>query len=126
MASKNEIDMLNGPLLRKIIKFAIPIILSSLLQALFNAADIAVIGRFAGTDSLAAVGNTTYVVYLVTFLFIGLSIGSNVLVARLIGEKDEKGIKECVHTSFVLAPLSGLILIAIQLLFMKRIRAELL
>jgi len=119
MASKNEIDMLNGPILGKIFKFAIPLILSSLLQAMYNAADIAVIGRFAGTDSLAAVGSTTYMVNLVTLLFIGLSVGANVVVARLIGEGDKEGVKESVHTSFVLALISGIILILIQLLFMR-------
>ena len=79
---KYEIDMCNGPILKKMLVFALPLMLSSILQLLFNAADIVVVGRFAGDDSLAAVGSTSSLINLLTNLFIGLSVGSNVLVAR--------------------------------------------
>ena len=80
--SSFEIDMTNGPLLGKIVKFAIPLALSGILQLLFNAADIIVVGQFVGPSALAAVGSTSALIQLITNLFIGLSIGVNVLVAR--------------------------------------------
>ena len=80
-----EIDMLNGPLLGKIILFYIPLMLSGILQLLFNAADVAVVGRFAGNEALAAVGSTSSRTNLLVNLFIGLSVGVNVLVSRFYG-----------------------------------------
>ena len=81
-ASKNyEMDMCNGPLFTKIVIFAVPLILSGILQLLFNAADIVVVGRFAGSESLAAVGSTSALINLLVNVFIGLSVGANVLVA---------------------------------------------
>ena len=74
--------MCSGPILRKMLMFALPLMLSSILQLLFNAADIVVVGKFAGDNSLAAVGSNTALINLLTNLFIGLSIGANVVAAR--------------------------------------------
>ena len=82
---KNEIDMCNGPILKKMLVFTLPLMCSSMLQLLFNAADIIVVGRFAGDTALAAVGSTTSLVLLLSNLFIGLSVGANVLAARYFG-----------------------------------------
>ena len=107
---KYEIDMCNGPILKKMLLFAIPLMLSSILQLLFNAVDIVVVGRFAGDDSLAAVGATSSLINLLTNLFIGLSIGANVLVARYFGAKKEDELSETVHTAMTVSIVSGLIL----------------
>ena len=80
-----QIDMTNGPILEKLLRFSIPLILSSLLQLLFNAADIIVVGRFAGDNSLAAVGSTGSLINLLVNLFMGLSIGTNLVVANFFG-----------------------------------------
>ena len=85
-----EMDMCNGPVFTKLIAFAVPLILSGLLQLLFNAADIIVVGRFAGSDSLAAVGSTSSLINLLVNVFIGLSIGANVLVAPYYGARKLK------------------------------------
>ena len=79
--SKYEMDMCNGPILKKMLIFTLPLMLSSILQLLFNAADIIVVGRFAGDFSMAAVGSTSSLINLLVNLFIGLSVGANVLVA---------------------------------------------
>jgi len=110
---KYEIDMCNGPILKKMLLFAFPLMLSSILQLLFNAADIVVVGRFAGDDSLAAVGSTSSLINLLTNLFIGLSVGANVLVARYFGAKKEEELKETVHTAMTLSLLGGVILTVI-------------
>ena len=107
---KYEIDMCNGPILKKMLLFAVPLMLSSILQLLFNAADIVVVGRFAGDDSLAAVGSTSSLINLLTNLFIGLSVGANVLVARYFGAKKEDELKETVHTAMTLSIIGGIIL----------------
>ena len=104
-------DLLNGPLFKKIILFALPLALSSILQQCFNAADTAVIGRFASSDSMASVGATSIVINLIIGLFIGLSVGSNVVVASLIGRNDKARIPKAVHTSIMLALLSGILLL---------------
>ena len=89
--NKNHtMDMTEGPLLSKILLFTIPLMFSSILQILFNAADIVVVGKFVGDTALAAVGSNSALVNLVTNLFIGLSIGANVVVARYFGAKKEK------------------------------------
>ena len=86
-----QMDMLNGPLMSRIILFALPLAASSILQQLFNAADVAVVGRFAGNQALAAVGGNSSVINLLVNLFVGFSVGANVVIARYIGEgKTEK------------------------------------
>jgi len=113
---KYEIDMCNGPILKKMLLFALPLMLSSILQLLFNAADIVVVGRFAGDDSLAAVGSTSSLINLLTNLFIGLSVGSNVLVARYFGAKKEEELRDTVHTSMTLSLIGGAALTVIGIL----------
>lgn len=83
-----QMDMTHGPLLGKILIFSIPLMFSGMLQLLFNAADVIVVGQFAGPRSIAAVGSTSSVVNLLVSLFIGLSVGVNVLVARLLPHKE--------------------------------------
>ncbi|MBR1855360.1 MAG: MATE family efflux transporter, partial [Lachnospiraceae bacterium] len=109
--SKYEIDMCSGPFLGKILIFYIPLMLSSVLQLLFNAADIVVVGRFAGNQALAAVGSTSSLINLLVNFFIGLSIGANVLVARFYGSGQKKELSEMVHTSIMTALISGVILV---------------
>ena len=82
---KNEMDMTHGPLAGKILRFAVPLALSSMLQQLFNAADLAVVGRFTNPQAMAAVGSNASVISLLISLFIGLSVGANVVVGNLIG-----------------------------------------
>lgn len=103
--------MCNGPLLGKILIFYIPLMLSGILQLLFNAADIAVVGRFAGNESLAAVGSTGSLTNLIVNLFIGLSVGVNVLVARFYGSGQTSELKETVQTALATALVSGIFLI---------------
>lgn len=106
-------DMLNGSLLDKIILFALPLALGSILQQLFNAVDIAVVGRFASSEALAAVGANSSLVMLILGLFLGLSVGSNVVIARYLGEGREDRISNAVHTSMTLSLISGIILLFI-------------
>ncbi len=108
-----EIDMTSGPLLGKIVRFAIPLALSSILQLLFNAADMVVAGRFAGSQALAAVGSTGALIQLIINLFIGLSVGVNVLVARFFGGGHQQDLYETVHTAVLTAMVSGVVLIFI-------------
>ena len=97
MKKSYEIDMCNGPLFGKILTFSLPLMLSGILQLLFNAADTVVVGRFAGSTALAAVGSTSSLINLLTNLFIGFSVGANVLIARFYGAKKEKDASETVH-----------------------------
>lgn len=108
-----EIDMCNGPLLGKILIFSIPLMLSGILQLLFNAADIVVVGRFAGSEALAAVGSTSSLINLLVNIFIGLSVGTNVLAARYYGAQQVKELKEMVHTAITTAAVSGCILVVV-------------
>lgn len=112
-SNKYEIDMCNGPLLGKILVFYVPLMLSGILQLLFNAADIVVVGRFAGNESLAAVGATSSLTNLIVNLFIGLSVGANVLVARFYGAGQKNELKSMVQTALVTAAISGILLIFI-------------
>ncbi len=112
MSSKThskEIDMVHGPLLGKMIAFTIPIILTSWLQLLFNAADVVIVGRFAGDESLAAVGSTSSLINLCLAIFMGLSVGVNVVVAQAIGAAETDNLKKSVHTAVTTAGLSGIL-----------------
>lgn len=102
-------DMLQGPLTGRLILFALPIAFSSMLQQLFNAADTAVVGRFADADALAAVGTNGEIVALLVTLSAGLAVGANVLIAQYIGEGKQEQISRALHTSLVCALLSGLL-----------------
>ena len=111
--------MCNGPLTGKLLKFAVPLMFSGILQLLFNAADIVVVGRFAGHEALAAVGSTGSLINLLVNVFIGLSIGTNVLVANYMGARHEKAVSETVHTSVLLSLLCGTFLIFFGILLAK-------
>ncbi len=116
MFGKFEIDMCNGSILKKMLLFAIPLMFSSILQLLFNAADIVVVGRFAGDNSLAAVGSTSSLINLMVNLFVGLSVGANVLVARYFGAKQTRDLSETVHTAITVSFISGVLLAIIGVL----------
>lgn len=109
-------DMTEGPVLTKILMFSIPLMFSSVLQILFNAADIVVVGKFVGDTALAAVGSNSALINLVTNLFIGLSIGANVIVARYFGGKQDENTSIAVHTSMALGFISGIILTLIGII----------
>ena len=95
--NKYEIDMCNGTLMDKLISFSLPLMLSGILQLLFNAVDIIVVGRFTGSQALAAVGSTTALINIFTNLFIGISLGANVLAARLLLAKRKKCQRQYIH-----------------------------
>ena len=116
-SKKYEIDMIHGPLLGKILLFTLPLMASSILQLLFNAADIIVVGRYAGSDALAAVGSTGALINLLTNMFIGFSVGANVLVARYYGAGKPDEVSETVHTSVMLSIIGGILLAAIGIIF---------
>lgn len=103
-------DLTSGPLLKKIVLFSIPLALSSVLQLLFNAADVVVVGRFAGSAALAAVGSNGSLINLLTNLFIGLSIGANVVAARCFGARDDTGVRNTVHTSILISLICGVVM----------------
>ena len=111
MSQSYEIDMCHGPLFGKIIRFSIPLMLSGILQLLFNAADIIVVGRFVGSTALAAVGSTSSLINLLINLFIGFSVGANVLVARFHGAGRDNEVNETVHTAITLSMISGIFLL---------------
>lgn len=112
----HEIDMLSGSLADKIVLFALPLAASSILQQLFNAADLAVVGRFASAEAMAAVGSNSSVINLIISLFVGLSVGANVLIASLIGTGHKENIRSAVHTIISVAFLSGCILTVVGIL----------
>lgn len=109
--SKYEIDMCNGSIMDKLISFSLPLMLSSILQLMFNAVDIIVVGRFDSSQALAAVGSTTALISIFTNLFIGISLGANVLAARYFAAGRDREMSESVHTSIALALVSGIIMI---------------
>ena len=120
-AKSYQMDMCTGSILKKMLIFSLPLMASSMLQLLFNAADIIVVGRFAGDNALAAVGSNTALINLLTNFFMGLSIGANVLVARYFGAKNDKDLSETVHTAMMLSIYSGIILTVIGVLCAKQI-----
>ena len=108
--NKYEIDMCNGTIMDKLISFSLPLMLSSILQLMFNAVDIIVVGRFSSSQALAAVGATTALINIFTNLFIGISLGANVLAARYFAAGRDKEMSESVHTAITLALISGVIM----------------
>ena len=115
MSKTDKLDMTHGPLFGKLIIFTIPIILSGVLQLLFNAADVIVVGRFAGETAIAAVGSTGALINLMTNLFIGMSIGANVCAAQFYGAGHEEDVQKTVHTSTAFSLIGGLILVFVGL-----------
>lgn len=112
---KYEMDMCSGSLLPKILLYSLPLMLSGILQLLFNAADVVVVGRFAGNNALAAVGSTSSLINLLVNVFMGLSVGTNVMVARFYGAGQKKELEEMVHTAILTSIVSGVILIFVGL-----------
>lgn len=121
MKKSYEIDMCNGPLLGKILSFSIPLMLSGILQLLFNAADIIVVGRFAGNTALAAVGSTSSLINLLTNLFIGFSVGANVLTARGYGAGKNDEVSDTVHSAMLLSMISGILLLLLGITVSRQI-----
>ena len=119
MKKSYEMDMCNGPILSKVIIYAFPLMLSGILQLLFNAADVIVVGRFAGSQSLAAVGSTSALINLLVNVFIGLSVGVNVLVAQYYGAKKEEDVNETVHTAVMISLVSGVFLVFVGFLLSR-------
>ncbi len=113
--------MCEGAVLPKMLKFTVPLMLSSILQLLFNAADVVVVGKFAGDDALAAVGCTGSLINLLINLFVGLSVGANVMAARHYGAKQEDELKKSVHTSMLLSIIGGIVLNAVGVLWTEGI-----
>ena len=116
---KYEMDMCSGSVFKKMLMFALPLMCSSILQLLFNAADIVVVGRFAGDNALAAVGSNTSLINLLTNLFVGMSIGTNVLTAQYYGAKKDNDLKETVHTSMLLSVFGGIFLTLVGIVMAK-------
>lgn len=114
--ANRHIDLCEGPIFKNMIRYALPLMLSGILQLLFNAADIAVVGKFAGDNAMAAVGSNGALIGLITNLFIGLSIGANVLVARYIGAQEYHRVQSAVHTSMLVSVIGSFILMAIGLI----------
>lgn len=109
--------MCSGSVLKKMLIFTLPLMLSGILQLLFNASDIIIVGRFAGDNSLAAVGSNSALINLLTNLFIGLSIGANVIAARHYGAGEVKELSKTVHTSMLIGAVSGVILAVVGFFF---------
>ena len=107
MKKTRQVDMVQGPLLPKLILFSVPVVLSGVLQLLFNAADVIVVGRFTGKEALAAVGSTSSLINLLINLFLGISVGANVLVGQYIGAKDRENCQKTVHTGIMFAFFVG-------------------
>lgn len=121
MPGKHEIDMVNGPLAGKIIKFTIPFVISSMLQIFYNAADMIVVGRFSGSKALAAVSSTGSLTHLFINVFMGLSVGTSIALSQYIGSRDEKSVYETIHTSIAMSLLFGVFLTAASFFFVTPI-----
>ena len=117
---KHSRSMLQGPLLPSIIAYTIPIILTSVLQLLFNAADLIVVGRFCGSDSVAAVGATGAITNLIVNLFVGLSVGAGVTVAHALGAREDRTVHRAIHTLMPTALVSGVVLTVVCLFLVGR------
>lgn len=121
MKKQYSIDMCNGPLAGKILVFALPLMLSSLLQLLFNAADVVVVGQFAGKEALAAVGSNTALINLMINIFVGLSVGTNVVIARDLGSGRHDSVNQSVHTAMTLALVSGVAMMGVGVVMVRQL-----
>lgn len=110
MDKRYSLDMTRGPFLKKILVFSVPLMLTGLLQLAYNTADVIVVGRFVGKEALAAVGSTGSLVNLFLNVFLGLSMGAGVMIARHIGEQDDKSVHECTHTAMLLSVFCGFLI----------------
>ncbi len=121
MRRQYQIDMCNGPLWNRILIFALPLMVSGILQLLFNAADVVVVGRYAGRDALAAVGSNTALINLIVNLFVGISVGTNVVIARDLGAGEEERVRHGVHTAITMAAISGIVLMIFGVVLVRHI-----
>lgn len=119
MRQKQALDMTNGPFLKKIFIFAVPLIFTGILQLLYNSADTAIVGKFAGSEALAAVGSTGSLINLIINVFVGMSMGSGVMAARHIGAGDRSRVSKCVHTALPLGLISGIVVALIGFFLSK-------
>ena len=117
MFNSRSLSLTEGPLFPSIVRFSLPLMLSNVLQVLFNMSDIAVVGRFAGAEALGAVGSTTILVSLFTGFMIGMGSGVNVTVARYLGAERHRDVSETVHTSALLLLITGVLLLALGFAF---------
>ena len=117
----NQMDMLNGSIFNKILLFALPLAISSILQQLFNSVDVAVVGRFASSEALAAVGSNSSVISLLINLFVGISVGANVVIANYIGQGKTEKIQDAVHTVMIVSLISGVFLLVLGLMIARPI-----
>ena len=113
--------MLNGPLMPKLVSFAVPLMLSTVLQLLFNAVDLIVVGRFAGDDCLAAVGSTTSLINLFVNVFVGTSLGVNVVAARFFAEGNYGKMNDTVHTAITTAAIAGSVMLIAGRVFARSV-----
>ena len=107
-----QLDMLNGPIWSRLPRFALPVAATAILEQLFNASDVAIVGNFTGeerTAAVAAVGANSPVISLIVNLFVGIALGANVIIANAIGRNDREAIRKAVHTSVVVAFIGGII-----------------
>ncbi|MCQ2091409.1 MAG: MATE family efflux transporter [Fibrobacter sp.] len=121
MANAKNMDLLSGSIWDKILMFAMPLAASSIFQQLFNSADVAVVGKFAGDAALAAVGANTFIINLMVNLFVGLSIGANVVVANALGERSTRVVSRGVHTSIAVSIVCGILLSVVGIVFARSI-----
>ena len=112
-------DLTHGPLAKQILFFSLPLIVSNLLQVLFNMADLVVVGRFVGPEALGSVGSTTTLITLFTGFLMGMGSGVNVMVARYFGAQSRKDVEETVHTSVILCLLTGVVILLCGLFFAR-------
>lgn len=117
--NKYEIDMVNGSIMDKLISFALPLMISGILQLAFNAVDIIVVGQFSGSKSLAAVGSTTALINVFVNLFMGISLGANVLAARFYAAGKDEEMSKTVHTSIMIALISGIVMGVVGVIFAR-------
>lgn len=121
MAKTTSYDLLHGPLLPKILAFALPLAATSILQQLFNVADYAVVGLYCGSQSLAAVGSNGSLINMLVTFFVGLTVGTNVVISRSIGQKNEEAVSRAVHTCVLLGIIAGCVLVPIGLVFAPKL-----
>ncbi len=117
--AKKSVDMTQGPILKKVIMFALPLMLGNLLQLLYNAADLIVVGRFAGSNATASVGSTAAINGLIVNFCIGISVGASVIVSRYFGAKNKEGVHRSVHTAMALSFVAGIVSMVLGLIFTR-------
>ena len=119
MRKQHSIDLTSGSVIKKLIIFAFPILVSNIMQQLYNTADMIVVGKFVGDNALAAVGATGEITVLILNLFFGLSIGANIVCSNLFGAKNKEGLSRCMHTAMLVAPICGIALCLLGLFFSR-------